>query len=69
LAHGRLFTDAERFPARLWRFGRKPDDDGSLPVEFSELLTPEWLIKNHNFVVREDDKVCKRFDDPLRTWG
>ncbi|WP_213775703.1 hypothetical protein [Bradyrhizobium sp. dw_78] len=60
-AHGRLFTDSERFPARLWRFGRKPDEDGNLAVEFSELLTPEWLLKNHNFIAREDDKVLSCF--------
>lgn len=60
-AHGRLFTDGEKFPARLWRFGKKPDPDGNLTVEFSELLTPEWLLKNHNFVVREENKVLRCF--------
>jgi hypothetical protein len=60
-AHGRLFTDTERFPTRLWRFGRKRDEDGNLEVEFSELLSPEWLLKNHNFVAREDQKVLRCF--------
>lgn len=60
-AHGRLFTDFERFPARLWMFGRKKNGEGKLDVEFSQLLTPEWLLKNHNFVVSESAKVRRCF--------
>jgi hypothetical protein len=59
-AHGRLFTDFERFPARLWKFGTR-NSNGRIPIEFSELLTPEWLLKNHNFVAREYDKVLRCF--------
>lgn len=60
-AHGRLFTDFERFPARLWRFARKRNPEGKLDVEFSQLLTPEWLLKNHNFVMKENAKVERCF--------
>jgi hypothetical protein len=59
-AHGRLFTDFEKFPARLWKFGEK-NGAGKIPVEFSELLTPEWLLKNHNFTAREYGKVMRCF--------
>ncbi|MFT4120560.1 hypothetical protein [Bradyrhizobium sp.] len=59
-AHGRLFTDFEKFPARLWKFGTK-NSNGKILVEFSELLTPEWLLKNHNFAAREYGKVLRCF--------
>lgn len=59
-AHGRLFTDFEKFPARLWKFGNR-NGKGKIPVEFCELLTPEWLLKNHNFAAREYGKVLRCF--------
>ena len=59
-AHGRLFTDFERFPARLWKFGNK-NGNGKIDVEFCELLSPEWLLKNHNFAAREYGKVISCF--------
>jgi len=60
-AHGRLFSDFERLPARLWKFGDK-NSRGKIDVDFSQLLTPEWLLKNHNFIVREKQKVHSCFD-------
>ena len=60
-AHGRLFSDFERLPARLWKFGNK-NARGKIDVDFSQLLTPEWLLKNHNFVVREKQKVHSCFN-------
>jgi hypothetical protein len=53
-AHGRLVTEAD-FPATLWKFGRA--EKGNVPVEFSEALTEEWLVKTNNSVVQEKDKV------------
>jgi hypothetical protein len=53
-AHGRLVT-RNNFPATLWKFGRAKS--GNVPIEFSVVLTEEWLVKTNNSIVREKDRV------------
>jgi hypothetical protein len=59
IAHGRLVTQEEAFPGRLWKF-HKPKG-GQVQVEFSELLTREWLVATSNNVDNEREKVLKCF--------
>jgi aspartyl-tRNA synthetase len=58
IAHGRLVT-ATVLPATLWKFGRAKS--GRVPVEFSETLTREWLIKMSNLIDAERQKVLECF--------
>ena len=58
-AHGRLVTQVQAFPARLWKF-EKPKG-GEVKVEFSELLTSEWLLATSNKIDAERAKVLNCF--------
>jgi hypothetical protein len=55
IAHGRLVTDVESFPARLWKFGRA--ESGHVPIESGELLTDEWLRKTRIMIDAQRGKV------------
>ncbi len=58
IAHGRLVTTNE-FPATLWKFGEPMN--GRVPIDYCEVLSPEYLVKTSNFVGAEKDKVVKCF--------
>jgi hypothetical protein len=58
IAHGRLVTEKESFPAIIWKF-EKPVD-GKVPAS-STVLTKEWLVKTSNNVEVQRDKAAKCF--------
>lgn len=58
IAHGRLFVRGNdpKPPFELWKFGRA-NNDGKMPVEFSETLTQEWLKSKWQLIDEEAQKV------------
>lgn len=60
LAHGRILTTAE-LPFTLWKFGEPIN--GRVPIEFSEVMTLDWLKKTAKLVEDEKDKVIACFKD------
>jgi hypothetical protein len=45
-------------PFELWKFGRA-NSDGKMPVEFSEVLTAEWLKEKWLLIDAECKKVVE----------
>jgi hypothetical protein len=58
LAHGRLVTATEGFPATLWKF-EKPKD-GRVPAS-NVTLTRDWLIKTSSNIDAQRGKVVECF--------
>jgi hypothetical protein len=57
-AHGRLVTTSE-LPATLWKFGEPVN--GRVPIEFSEVLTLDYLTKTWKMIDKERGKVVDCF--------
>jgi hypothetical protein len=53
-AHGRLVTTTE-LPATLWKFGAPTN--GRVPIEFSQVLTLDWLKETSKFIDDQREKV------------
>ena len=60
IAHGRLVTPKESFPAILWKFDRPKDD--KVPAS-STTLTKAWLVKASNNIYAQKEKVVQCFKD------
>ena len=58
IAHGRLVTLDENFPATLWKFGRPKD--AKVPAS-NITLTKDWLIKTSNHIDAQRSKVFECF--------
>jgi hypothetical protein len=58
IAHGRLVTRTEGFPATLWKFERAKD--GKVPAS-NITLTKEWLVATSNNVEAQRIKVLACF--------
>jgi hypothetical protein len=58
IAHGRLVTPTEGFPATLWRFG-KPKD-GRVPAS-NITLTKDWLLRTSDNIDAQRGKVLECF--------
>ena len=58
IAHGRLVT-SDVFPATLWKFSK--EKNGHVQIDFSEVLTREWLVAMRNKVDKEREKVLNLF--------
>jgi hypothetical protein len=58
LAHGRILTTAE-LPFTLWKFSEPKN--GRVPIEFSEVMTLEWLKKTAKLIEDQKDKVVACF--------
>jgi hypothetical protein len=69
LAHGRLFVRGSdpKPPFELWKFGRV-NGNGKMPVEFSEILTQDWLKSKWLLIDGECQKVvaCSKARDYKR---
>jgi hypothetical protein len=57
-AHGRLVTTSE-LPVTLWKFGEPIN--GRVPIEFCEVLTPDYLTKTWKMIDNERGKVVDCF--------
>jgi hypothetical protein len=53
-AHGRLVTVSD-LPATLWKFGQPTN--GRVPIEFSQVLTLNWLTEKSKFIDDQREKV------------
>jgi hypothetical protein len=58
IAHGRLVTPTEGFPATLWKFGKRKD--GRVPAS-NITLTKDWLVKTSNNIDAQRGKVPECF--------
>jgi len=58
LAHGRLFSPDPNGPFRIVKFSTFPKN-GMLQVDFSELLTPEWLDQQTERTFNEIQKALR----------
>jgi hypothetical protein len=58
IAHGRLVTLTEGFPATLWKFEKAKD--GKVPAS-SITLSKDWLIKTSNNIDAQRGKVLECF--------
>ena len=58
IAHGRLVTP-DVFPATLLKFSKARG--GHVRVDFSKLLTREWLVATSNKIDKEREKVLNLF--------
>src|SRR5258708_2999484 len=58
IAHGRVVTWTDSFPAMLWKFGRPKD--GKVPASCIT-LTKDWLIKTSNNIKAQQTKALECF--------
>lgn len=58
IAHGRLVTPTEGFPATLWKFGKLKD--GRVPAT-NITLSKNWLVKTSNHIDAQRGKVLECF--------
>ena len=59
-AHGRLLSTGDVFPATLYKFG--PARNGKVPVEFSEVLTKDWMDKTRAALREDHRRVAQCFN-------
>jgi hypothetical protein len=55
IAHGRVSSLSPTAPMTLYKFGRA--DSGTVPIEYSEVLSMEWFNEKRLFLRRQMEKV------------
>ncbi|MCK6472993.1 MAG: hypothetical protein HUU20_27515 [Pirellulales bacterium] len=58
-AHGRVARPSGQKYARLYRFGRKPDERGRVQLLYTCELTPEWCLEQTEFIEAQSRKVVE----------